>query len=309
MSAAGATAASKSRDAVGPGIPGSFPRDRGTKAGKIRKTRWNVGYLTDAKWAIVSIRTGSSELSMPDQNSSQPLSADSQNLLLAGLDTEALALLRPHLKPVALAQKSVLHEAGDRIDHVYFPLSGMVSMLAVLENGDSVEIAAIGREGAVGTKFGSRPQLSFARAIVQLDGKALRIDMANFSQAAAKSTAIAELAMWANDILVANIQQSAACNAIHGLESRLARWLLHASDRYQSDELPLTQEFLSEMLGVRRTTVSLTAQILQNAGVLKYRRGNLMIVDRAGLEAVSCECYDAVKQNISRIVEPLQKPR
>jgi CRP-like cAMP-binding protein len=241
---------------------------------------------------------------MTDQESTPPSPADGENLLLAGLDPEALALLRPHLRPFVMAQKTVLHEAGDRIDHVYFPLTGMISMLAVLESGDSIEIAAIGREGAVGTKFGSRPQLSFARAIVQLDGKALRIDMANFSQAAAKNMAVAELAMWANDVMVANLQQSAACNAIHGLEARLARWLLHARDRYESDELPLTQEFLAEMLGVRRTTVSLTAQILQNAGILKYRRGNLVIVDRAGLEAVSCECYSAVKENILRILPP-----
>ena len=236
-------------------------------------------------------------------------SAQEQNLLLAGLERGALALLQPHLKPYTLKQKAVLHEAGERIEHVYFPLTGMVSLLAVLGNGDLIEIAAIGREGAIGTKFGNRPHLSFARSIVQLQGKALRIDIANFNQAASKNIAIAELAMSANDVLVTNLQQSAACNAVHGIESRLARWLLHASDRSQSDELPLTQEFLSEMLAVRRTTVSLTAQILQNAGLIKYKRGHVSIVDRDGLESVSCECYSTVKENISRILDIQRKAR
>ena len=241
---------------------------------------------------------------MADQKSGQE-----KNLLLAGLEPKALALLQPHLRPYALKQKTVLHEAGAEIEHVYFPVAGMVSLLAVLGNGDSIEIAAIGREGAVGTKFGSRPQVSFARAIVQLEGKALRIDIGNFNRAASKNIAVAELAMSANDVLLANLQQSAACNAVHGIESRLARWLLHASDRIESEELPLTQEFLSEMLGVRRTTVSLTAQILQNAGLIKYKRGHVTIADRDGLASVSCECYRTVKENISRVLEPQGKAR
>jgi len=178
----------------------------------------------------------------------------------------------------------------------------MISLLAILETGEAIEIAAIGREGALGTRFGAGPQLSFARAVVQLAGTALRIDISQFNQAATRSSAIAALAMSANDVLLANLQQSAACNAMHGLEARLARWLLHARDRHDSDTLPLTQEFLSEMLGVRRTTVTLAARMLQNAGVIRYRRGHIKILDREGLEAVSCECYGAVRRNIARIL-------
>jgi CRP-like cAMP-binding protein len=228
-----------------------------------------------------------------------------QNLLLAALDAHALSLLTPHLKPVDMKQSQVLQEAGTFHEHVYFPVAGMISLLAVLSTGDSIEIAAIGREGAFGTKIGSRPQVSFARAVVQLSGRALRIDLPNFYKAAAANIAIAELSTSANEVLFANLQQSAACNALHPIEARLARCLLHASDRVESDDLPLTQEFLAEMLGVRRTSVTLAARILQQAGMISYRRGHLAITNREGLESVSCECYQAVRQNIDRILKAL----
>src|SRR5215472_1126890 len=231
-------------------------------------------------------------------------SSGPSNLLLAMLDATSLSLLEPHLRDITLKQYDILQDADAPIQYVYFPVTAMISLLAILETGEAIEIAAIGREGAVGTKFGAQPQLSFARAVVQLAGTALRIDISQFHQAATRSSAIADLAMSANDVLVANLQQSAACNAIHGLEARLARWLLHARDRHDSDTLPLTQEFLSEMLGVRRTTVTLAARMLQNAGVIRYRRGHIKVLDREGLEAVSCECYGVVRRNIARILHP-----
>ena len=120
-------------------------------------------------------------------------------------------------------------------------MSVLIGACGFLETGEAIEIAAIGREGALGTRFGARPQLSFTRAVVQLAGTAFRIDISQFHQAATRSSAIADLAMSANDVLVANLQQSAVCNAMHGLEARLARWLLHARDRHDSDTLPLTQ--------------------------------------------------------------------
>jgi CRP-like cAMP-binding protein len=172
-----------------------------------------------------------------------------------------------------------------------------------LKTGEEIEIAAIGREGAVGTKIGLQLQLAFAKAIVQLPGSALRISLAKFQDAARESLAITHLSTCANDVVIANLQQSAACNAMHSVEERLARWLLHARDRYESDELPLTQEFVSMMLGVRRTTVSLAAHALQNAGLVRYRRGKLGITDREALEAVSCECYGAVRRNVELIIQ------
>lgn len=224
------------------------------------------------------------------------------NLLLASLPREDYALLKPHLAEVQLEQKAVVKEPGGPVTHAYFPLRGMISLLATFETGEAIEIAAIGREGAIGAKVGLHPPLAFARAIVLLPGTALKIDVLKFQQAAMKSPAITHLATCANDVMTANLQQSAACNALHGLEARLARWLLHAHDRHDSDKLPLTQEFLSQMLGVRRTTVSVAAKALQKAGLVRYRRANIEI-DRAGLEALSCECYGAVRRNVELILQ------
>jgi CRP-like cAMP-binding protein len=225
------------------------------------------------------------------------------NILLAALADSDFILLKPHLKPVSLKQSDVLQEQGRPVEHVYFPTEGMLSMLAVLESGEGIEIAAIGREGAVGAKLGIRPVLSFTRTIVELPGQALRIPAANFQNAVSRSVAIAELAMRANEIVIANMQQAAACNALHGIEARLARWLLHARDRNTSDALPLTQEFLSQMLGVRRSTVTLAARVLQGAGLVRYRRGRIEITDRDGLRAMSCECYESVRRNIETILQ------
>ena len=225
------------------------------------------------------------------------------NLLLASLARVDYAMLRPHLTQVRLKQNATLQEAATPIEHVYFPLEGMISLLALFETGEAIEIAAIGREGAIGTKIGLQPQLAFAKAIVQLPGAAMRIGIDKFQQAARQSLAITHLASCAMDLMTANLQQSAGCNAMHEIEARLARWLLHARDRYESDHLPLTQEFLAQMLGVRRTSVSLTAHVLQKAGLIRYRRGKLDITDRAGLEAKSCECYRAVRRNIDLIIQ------
>lgn len=225
------------------------------------------------------------------------------NALLEALADGDLALLKPHLKPINLRQRDVLQERGRPLEHVYFPTDGMLSVLAILESGEGIEIAAIGREGAVGAKPGISPVVSFARTIVQLPGQALRIPVGNFQQAVARSAAIAGLAMRANEILLANVQQAAACNALHGIEARLARWLLHARDRFASNALPLTQEVLSQMLGVRRSTVTLAARVLQGAGLVQYRRGKIEIADRDGLCAVSCECYDAVRRNVDAILQ------
>lgn len=225
----------------------------------------------------------------------------SKNLLLSALSREEYAPLRPYLAEVRLKQKTILQQPGAPITHVYFPLSGMISMLAILKTREAIEIAAIGREGAVGARLGRRPEIAFAQAIVQLPGTALKITIEKFQEAARNSPAIIDLAACANEIMSVNLQQSAACNALHSLEARLARWLLHSRDRFESDELPLSHAFLSEMLGVRRTTVSLAAQTLQNAGVINYRRGKITISDRRGLQRVACDCYRMAKQNIAAI--------
>jgi CRP-like cAMP-binding protein len=225
------------------------------------------------------------------------------NLLLAALAPDDYALLRPHLTQVHLQQHAVLQDPGQPIEHIFFPLEGVVSVVAIMPSSETIEIAAIGHEGAIGTKVGLNPQLAFAKALVQLPGSALRIDIRKFQQAAKQSVAITHLATCATDVMTANVQQAAACNAMHPIEVRLARWLLHARDRFDSDELPLTQEFLSQMLGVRSTTVSLTAKTLQNAGLIEYRRGRVRLTDRAGLQKASCDCYGAMRHNIELILE------
>ncbi|GAC1341136.1 MAG: Crp/Fnr family transcriptional regulator [Bradyrhizobium sp.] len=230
--------------------------------------------------------------------------AQSKNLLLASLERNDYALLRPHLTEMRLEQKVVLQRPGSPITHAYFPLSGMISMLATFPTGEEIEIAAIGREGAVGTRLGRLPEIAFAQGIVQLPGSALRIGIERFREAARNSLGITEIAACANEVMAINLQQSAACNALHKLESRLARWLLHSRDRSDTDRLPLSQEFLSQMLGVRRTTVTLAAHTLQAAGVVSYRRGKIEITDRKGLEAIACDCYVMVKRNIEIVTAP-----
>lgn len=224
------------------------------------------------------------------------------NLLLATLAAADYALLHPHLTQVPLEQYAVLQEPEQPIRQIYFPLKGMVSLVALLANGGTIEIAAIGREGAIGTKVGLNPQLAFARATVQLPGTALRIGIEKFQAVAEQSLAVTHMATCALDVMTANVQQAAVCNAMHSIETRLARWLLHARDRSGSDELPLTQELLAQMLGVRRTSVTLAAVNLQNAGLIKYTRGKLKLTDRAALEDIACDCYGTVRHNIELVI-------
>ena len=233
------------------------------------------------------------------------------NLLLGALSKNDFALLKPHLAEVRLVQKATLQEADAPIRHAYFPVEGMISFVATFDTGEAIEIAAIGREGAFGTKIGFHPQFSFARAVVQLPGTAFKIAVEKFQAAALKSLAITHVSTCANEVMAANLQQSAACNALHGVEARLARWLLHARDRFETDDLPLSHEFLSQMLGTRRTTVSLAAYTLQAAGVISYKRAKVRIIDRTALEAISCDCYQAVRRNvelISRSAKLASKP-
>jgi CRP-like cAMP-binding protein len=160
-----------------------------------------------------------------------------------------------------------------------------------------VETSSTGREGAVGVQCGFGPRLSFTRATVQIPGKFSAISAVRFEHAVSRSPALRDLILRYIEMLWAEAQQNTACNAIHDGSSRLCRWLLQCADRTGSDQLLLTQEFLAEMLGVRRTTVTLLAQELQKQGILRYSRGRITILDRAALEARACECYGAVKHD------------
>jgi CRP-like cAMP-binding protein len=218
-----------------------------------------------------------------------------RNRLLAALQPADFSLLAPHLKVTRFKQGAVLQEAGDPISQVYFPESGMISVLAVMQGGNGIETATIGREGAVGIMAGLGSRRAAGRAVIQVEGESSQISALNFRTIFDQSPSIRELILRYNDVQMALVQQSAGCNALHHVEKRLCRWLLQTRDRCDNDILPLTHELLSEMLGVQRTTVTVVARALQAEGLVRYRRGQIEIIDRDGLEKKTCECYEFVR--------------
>jgi CRP-like cAMP-binding protein len=224
-----------------------------------------------------------------------------RNRLLAALDPEDVELLSAHLKSSHLRQGVVLQEAGDPMDQVYFPQSGMISVLAVMEAGNGVETATIGREGAVGVMAGLGGRTATGRAVIQLEGDFSHIGAAPFQSAMNQSPTMRNLLARYNDAQTALVYQVAGCNALHQVSSRLCRWLLQTRDRSDTDTIPLTHEFLSEMLGVQRTTVTMLAKELQELGLITYRRGRIEIADRVGLEARACECYETARRRLEGV--------
>ena len=225
-----------------------------------------------------------------------------QNRLLAALPPEDYALIAPHLTHIDLDRGRLLYEPGDRIDTAYFPHDGVISLMTLMENGAAIESATIGREGGLGLMSAVAPRQSLSRAIVQTPCRAARISAPQLHEAWAKSPALREVIDHHTEALFAHAIQSVACNALHSVEARFSRWLLTCHDRISSDTVALTQEFLADMLGVQRTTVTAVAGALQAKGLIRYRRGVVDILDRAGLEASTCECYGAVRRNYERLL-------
>ena len=223
------------------------------------------------------------------------------NRFLATLPPHDFSVLASHLRAVGLQRGVMLHDVGEQIERVYFPLSGMVSLVAVMQSGATVETATIGHEGVIGASAGLGARTTMTRAVVQLPGTAAWISASLFHAAANQSQVIRDLIVRYNDLLLAQIQQSVACNALHGLEARLCRWLLQTYDCTDGNVIPLTQEFLGQMLGVRRTTVTTAARLLQGAGLIRYRRGLIQILDRPALEATACECYAVIRHKIDKV--------
>jgi CRP-like cAMP-binding protein len=228
--------------------------------------------------------------------------ANRRNLLMAALPDRDMALLAPYLKDIPIEQGVVLQEQGEHIDQVYFPHGGFISLLAVMQQGNAIEVATMGYEGAVGSLAGLGPRRSHTRAVVQVAGTASRIAATRFRKAAEESEAIHNVIVRYGEMLLIQVQQTAACNALHEVEARLSRWLLQARDRLESNTIRLTHEFLSQMLGVRRTTVTVVANSLQRAKLIRYHRGQIEIVDRPGLEARACECYEAIRRQIDQVI-------
>ena len=228
--------------------------------------------------------------------------AGGSNRLLASLPAAADAHLRPRLEHVTLALKQVLSEPGEPIRHVYFPTTAVVSLLTVLDGGKALETATVGNEGMVGLPLFLGADRTPGRAVCQVAGAALRLPAASFRTAVAAGGPLHERLHRYTQALFTQVSQVVACNPVHVIEARCARWLLTTHDRVGADRFPLTQEFLSQMLGVRRATVTVAAGRLQRAGLIRYRRGVATVVDRPGLEAAACECYRVVADEFRRLL-------
>jgi CRP-like cAMP-binding protein len=225
------------------------------------------------------------------------------NLFLASLPDADFEALRPHLKPVDLPQGLVLFEGGTSIRQAYFPHGGIVSLVVDLATGDTIEAAMIGRESVVGASAGLNGETSVCKAIVQIAGSATVVDSHRLRTLADASPACRTALFRHEQLVLVQAQQSAACNATHTIEARLARWLLRCRDLQGSDDLLLTQEFIAQMLSVRRTSVSVVANTLQQAGFLRYRRGHIRILNLEGLQETACECYQTVKSHAERLLK------
>jgi len=201
-------------------------------------------------------------------------------------------------------------DPGDPIDTIFFPHDCVISLMTLMENGTAIESATIGREGAFGLMAAIAPRQSMSRAIVQVPGRASKIAAPHLAEAVKSAPTLASLIDRHNDALFGHAIQSVACNALHSVEARFCRWLLSCRDRIDSNTVSLTQEFLADMLGVQRTTVTAVAGSLQTKGLIRYRRGIVDILDRGGLEAAACECYDSVRRTYERLLpDPFGKDR
>ena len=238
-----------------------------------------------------------------------PTASSLDNKLLAKLPRRDFESLAAHLTHVSLPQGEIVYEAGDEVDHVYFPSGGMFSLLAVMRDGKAIETATVGREGVIGAMAGLGLYRSLVRAVVQLPLPASRIPASAFRRAVAGSDALRDLCIRYNEVMLTQARVTAACNALHPVEERFCRWLLQSSDRAASDTVTLTQELLAEMLGVRRTSVTLVAGGLQKSGLIAYRRGHIRLLDHGGLLDGACECYGTIKAHADRLLGETSRRR
>ena len=235
---------------------------------------------------------------MPDHKPNRP----AQNQLLAALPADVYRRLQPDLESVPLALGKVIYEAHDALSHVYFPTTAIVSLLYTMENGSSAEMGVVGCDGVVGIAVFMGGDTTPNRAVVQSAGHAFRLALKPFRKELRHSGELHRLLLLYTQALLTQMSQTAVCNRLHSVEQQLCRWLLLSHDRLESDELIMTQELIANMLGVRREGVSVAAHRLQQAGLIRYRRGHIKIVDRPGLESRVCECYQVVKTECDRLL-------
>jgi CRP-like cAMP-binding protein len=224
-----------------------------------------------------------------------------QNRLLAALPVRSFERLSEQLERIELTFKQLLLEPEQPIEQIYFLERGVCSIVMTAENGAVVEIATVGREGFIGTPVLLSTDLAAETTLCQIPGGALRMSAAQFRDALTVDPALQRICLRYTQGLISQISMSAACNRLHNIEERAARWLLMTHDRVDGDSFPLTQEFLSQMLGVRRQAVNVAAGMLQQAGLITYSQGVVTVVDRAGLEGTSCECYGMIRQIYDRL--------
>lgn len=226
-----------------------------------------------------------------------------KNRLLERLSEEDYRRLAPSLSPTSWKLKQVVIEAGDPIPMLFFPTSAIISTLVVMEDGSEVETGITGAEGVVGLSAILGLKFDLHRAICQVQGAGFRLRASEFHEAAERSRPLDLLFRQYSAVVLRQTGQAVACNALHPVPERLCRWLLMSHDRVGQDEFPMTQEFMGDLLGVRRQSVTVAAGTLQAAGLITFKRGKIRIVDRARLEASACECYFLMKKIYERILE------
>jgi CRP-like cAMP-binding protein len=231
----------------------------------------------------------------------QDTSTKISNKILAALPAKEYQRLLPDLEHVPLSLGNVLYETDDEIHHVYFPSASVVSLVKHMKKGASVEVGIIGREGMVGVSVVLGDGISSNQAIVQIADGAMQLSVVALKKELSQGGQLQPLLLRFTQSLLRQVSQTAACNRTHNIGERLARWLLTTQDRVDSNELALTQEFIAEMLGTRRSGVTEAAIILQDRGLISYVRGHITILNREGLEAFACECYEDVKNDFNRL--------
>jgi len=233
------------------------------------------------------------------------------NRLLASLPDRDHDELFGRMERVSLQKRAVLWEQGAHVAYVYFPDSATVSLITLVEDGSSVEIATVGSEGALGLGVFLGAERALARAIVQSPGSARRMETGAFQQALAQYPTLNRIILRYTQALLLQITRAAGCNRFHSLEQRCARWLLTVADRSETQELPLTQEFLSDMLGATRQAAGVAIEGMVKRGLIQTARGTIRLLDRSGLEAASCECYRVVKEELEQFIawlSPASRP-
>src|SRR5262245_48723165 len=228
-----------------------------------------------------------------------------RNEILRRLPADVHERLSPNLKDLSLSFKKVLHEQDGAVDAAYFVENGVISLVTQLEDGMTVETATVGNEGVVGLPLFLQTDRATSRAICQVEGAGKRLSAdALRTELQRPGTPLLGLVLRYTSAVLAMTAQTAACNRMHPVEERLSRWLLMTMERVGTSEFPLTQEFLAQMLGVRRPTVNIAGAQLQKAGLIRYRRGKITVIDRVGLESASCECYARIRDEFSSAMGP-----